>query len=148
VRRANGNGGVVSAYTVADLQLGEEPVEIPVQLCWRESDPYAVRMLFLRGPDESEDVPWLISRDLLAEGLYTPSGIGDIHIAPDGCCEDCDEEFTVIELDTPDGAAVFGFVTEELAAFLQDTYDQCPPGAESLVIDLDVEIEWLLRSNW
>jgi hypothetical protein len=141
------NGPQVWSWTVADLYADSEPAQITVELSWRESDPYAVELLFLVGEDGSEDVPWLVARDLLARGLHTPSGVGDIHIRPAGSCGCCGDDITVIELDTPSGSAEVEFTTTDLSQFLENTYDQCPPGAESLVLDLDTEIALLLEGE-
>jgi Streptomyces sporulation and cell division protein, SsgA len=141
------NGANVRGWTVADQLVAGEPAQVTVELGWRESDPYTVEVLFLVGEDGSEDVPWLLARDLLAQGLHSPSGIGDIHIRPGGSCECCGDDITVIKLTAPSGWAEFGFSTADLSQFLEATYDQCPPGAESLVFDLDTEIALLLEGG-
>jgi hypothetical protein len=141
------NGAQVRGWTVADLHLVGQPAQITVELGWRESDPYAVELLFLIGDDQSADVPWLVDRDLVARGLHTPSGVGDIHIRPGGSCECCGDEITVIELDAPSGSAEFEFSTTDLSEFLEATYDQLPPGPEPLVIDLDTEIALILEGE-
>jgi Streptomyces sporulation and cell division protein, SsgA len=141
------NGAQVSGWTVADLHVVGEPAQITVELGWRECDPYAVELLFLIDDDQTADVPWLVDRDLLARGLHTPSGVGDIHIRPGGSCECCGDDITVIELDTPSGTAEVEFSTTDLSQFLGSTYDQLPPGAESLVLDLDTEIALLLEGE-
>jgi hypothetical protein len=141
------NGANVWSCTVADLYADGEPAQITVELSWRESDPYAVELLFLIGARPGEEVPWLVDRDLLDRGLHTPSGVGDIHIRAGGSCDCCGDEVTVIELVSPDGRAEFGFSTADLSQFLEATYDQLPPGAESLVFDLDTEIALLLEGG-
>jgi hypothetical protein len=141
------NGANVRGWTVADQLVAGEAAQVTVELGWRESDPYAVELLFVVGEDGCEDVPWLVARDLLAQGLHTPSGLGDIHIRPGGSCECCGDEITVIELDAPSGWAEFEFTTTDLSQFLEATYDQCPPGAESLILDLDTEIALLLEGE-
>lgn len=139
-------GWEVSAWIAADWWATTGPTEVPVRLSWHESDPYAVRMLFSGGG--RPEVTWFVSRDLLARGLHTPSGLGDIHVAPSESCPECGEEHLAIELASPSGWAAFEFITEEVADFLEATYDQVPPGAESLVMDVDAEIEWLLGNPW
>jgi len=142
------NGSSVRCFTVADQLSARGVVQVAVRLSWRESDPYAVELVFLVGDSGCDDVGWFLARDLLARGLHTSSGVGDIHVRPDGeCCPDCGQDVTVIELDAPSGCAVFEFLTAELAEFLDATYDQVPPGAESLVIDIDAEIALLLEGE-
>jgi hypothetical protein len=141
------NGATVWSCTVADLYGDSDPAQIMVELGWRESDPYAVEVLFLIGADGSEDVPWLVDRGLLARGLHTASGVGDVHIRPGGSCECCGDDITVIELDAPSGSAEVEFSTTDLSQFLEATYDQLPPGAESLVFELDTEIALFLEGG-
>src|SRR5882757_1571876 len=57
------NGANVRGWTVADQLVAGEPAQVTVQLGWRESDPYAVELLFVVGEDGCEDVPWLVARD-------------------------------------------------------------------------------------
>ena len=44
------------------------------------SDPYAVRMAFHVGTDEP--VEWIFARDLLAAGIESRQGEGDVHVWP------------------------------------------------------------------
>ena len=130
----------VRAETLAYLLCGPAPIWVEVRLSWRPEDPYAVEAVFLTG---CEGARWLLSRDLLAEGLHTEAGIGDVQVMPD----DHDWVNTVVLLDTPSGHACFEFATEALSEFLEATYDEVPLGAESLFIDLDEEIALLLEGE-
>ena len=136
------SAGRVKATTVADLLGTEGLVPVTVHLSWRASDPYAVELLFLAPDPDADDVSWLVARDLLAEGLSWPAGIGDVHVRPDPA--DC--ETTVLVL-SHDGRAEFEFLTEELSEFLHVTYDHIPPGAEYTALDLDTQIAQLLEGE-
>jgi hypothetical protein len=141
------DSGVVRAHTDADLVKGEHACVVAVALSWRAEDPYAVEMVFTRDQgdpaerDWRDGVSWMLSRELLTEGLSSPAGNGDVRVRP----HPGDWDVTVIELHGPAGTAVFEFDAAELQDFLSDTYDQVPDGAEDLVFDLDDEIEWLLN---
>ncbi len=52
---------------------------IDAVLDYRRSDPFAVAMTFVTGEG---DLVWTFGRDLLAEGITTPAGDGDVHVAP------------------------------------------------------------------
>jgi hypothetical protein len=144
------NAGVIRAHTNADLVNGEDVWLVAVSLSWRPDDPYAIEMVFTRDPADPDKrgwrstVGWLMSRELLTEGLSSPAGQGDVRVRP----YPGDWEVTVIELHGPTGSALFEFDTADLADFLDDTYDQVPDGAEDLIADLDDEIEWLLDGAW
>ena len=144
------NAPMLRTYTVAEVWHDEHPAQIQVQLGWRASDPYAVEMLFLVPSDDLDDVTWVVDRDLLAEGLHTPAGIGDIHIRPGaGVYPDCPVELTVVRLADASGwTSEIEFSTEDLSGFLEATYDQIPAGAEHYALDLDTEIEQLLREDF
>lgn len=53
---------------------------IPVELRYEVCDPYAIRMTFHLPGDAP--VTWAFGRELLLDGLNSPSGDGDVHISP------------------------------------------------------------------
>ena len=55
------------------------PMPVEVELGYRADDPHAVTMTFRMGRQETV---WLVSRDLLADGLITTSGAGDVRLKP------------------------------------------------------------------
>jgi hypothetical protein len=133
------NSESVTALVVAQLQGDGEPMPVRVELRWVATDPYAVWVVFQTGRTDAGDVPWVLSRELLAEGLHAPAGIGDVHIHPD----EAELFITVLELSSPSGYALFELDTVDLSEFLELTYDHVPLGAEELFIDLDFEIAML-----
>jgi hypothetical protein len=133
------NSESVTALVVAQLQGHGEPMPVRVELRWDATDPYAVWVVFQTGRTDAGDVPWVLSRELLAEGLHAPAGIGDVHIRPD----EAELFITVLELSSPSGYALFELDTVDLSEFLELTYDHVPLGAEELFIDLDFEIAML-----
>jgi len=119
------------------------------------SDPYAVRMAFHVGTDEP--VEWIFARDLLAAGIDARQGEGDVRVWPSAqsCAEsdglevigDASTEGTVlnIELSSPFGQAHFEAPAQAMAAFLHRTYQIVPAGQESGYIDIEAELNDLLR---
>jgi Streptomyces sporulation and cell division protein, SsgA len=125
-------------------------------------DPYAVRMAFHVGTDEP--VEWIFARDLLAAGIESRQGEGDVQVWPSliSCAEtdDLDVIGTVeteeppgtsgqvlnIELSSPFGQAHFEAPAEAMSAFLARTYQIVPPGQESGYIDIETELNDLFRN--
>src|SRR5688500_5703820 len=55
------------------------PAPVAAELHYEPEDPYAVAVLFHTGQGKVE---WIFARDLLADGLLTSSGEGDILVRP------------------------------------------------------------------
>ncbi|WP_410588127.1 SsgA family sporulation/cell division regulator [Amycolatopsis sp. lyj-23] len=115
--------------------FGAAPRPVPAELEYDTLDPYAVAVVLHAGPSA---VRWLFGRDLLADGLLGRCGDGDVRIGPAG-----DPALVVVELSSPDGAAVLEAPAKEIAAFLDRTYDVVPAGRESDWFDFDEEMEKL-----
>jgi hypothetical protein len=119
------------------------------------SDPYAVRMAFHVGTDEP--VEWIFARDLLAAGIESRQGQGDVQVWPSlmSCAVDDDLDVTGppgaggkvlnIELSSPFGQAHFEAPAQAMSAFLQRTYQIVPAGKESSYLDIETELNDLLR---
>ena len=115
--------------------FGAGPRPVPAELEYDTLDPYAVAVVLHAGANA---VRWLFGRDLLADGLLARCGDGDVRIGPAG-----DPALVVVELSSPDGAAVLEAPAKEIAAFLDRTYDVVPAGSESDWFDFDEEMEKL-----
>ncbi|GAA1956426.1 SsgA family sporulation/cell division regulator [Amycolatopsis minnesotensis] len=122
-----------SAEVVFGLRtFGANPLPVRVELEYDSDDPYAVVAAFHSGRGT---VRWMFSRDLLADGLLAPSGDGDVRISPGA-----DASKIIFELEAPDGAAVLEAPAQELAAFLDRSYEQVPGGDEPEWFDFEAEI--------
>ena len=118
-------------------------------------DPYAVRMAFHVGTDEP--VEWIFARDLLAAGIESPQGEGDVQVWPSlmSCADDDDLDMPGpqesggkilnIELSSPFGQAHFEAPAQAMSAFLQRTYQIVPAGQEGRYMDIETELNDLLR---
>jgi hypothetical protein len=108
-----------------------EPMNVDLQ--YRSDDPHAVTMRFQARDQESI---WLVGRELLADGLLAPTGLGDVRLRPEG------GDVLVLDLFTEDSHAVFHLSAEELDRFLQSTYAAVPAGHE--VVDFELLLKDLL----
>lgn len=113
---------------------------IEAELRYDRFDPYAVTAVFRTG---STQVKWVVSRDLIAEGIYEPSGDGDVHVWP--CLDTHGRAVVVIELRSPDGEALMQTRSDALTSFIASTDAVVPRGTESLLIDVDAVIDGFLR---
>ncbi|HEV2779223.1 MAG TPA: SsgA family sporulation/cell division regulator [Actinophytocola sp.] len=127
---------------VFDLLAPRTPaVPVKVELRYDTRDPYAVVAAFRTG--RAGWVEWVYARDLLADGLIAEAGDGDVRIRP---AVD-DPEVVVIELSSPSGHAVFEASAQELADFLDRTYDVVVPGNEHLWVDVDEALTHLISTD-
>ncbi len=143
-----------SSRTTASAELGlrlivprQTIVPLAASLYYSGSDPYAVRMAFHVGADEP--VEWIFARDLLSAGIKSRQGEGDVQVWPsepaDSDGSGADNIVLNIELSSPFGRAHFEAPVEALAAFLSRTYSIVPAGQESAFVDIESELNDLLR---
>jgi hypothetical protein len=158
-----------SSSTTISAELGlrlvvpqQTIVPLVASMYYSGKDPYAVRMAFHVGTDEP--VEWIFARDLLAAGIESRQGEGDVQVWPSliSCAETdgLDVIGTVeteeppgtsgqvlnIELSSPFGQAHFEAPAEAMSAFLARTYQIVPPGQESGYIDIETELNDLFRN--
>jgi hypothetical protein len=103
--------------------------------------PLIVRVEFLiegGGPR----VVWRIGRDLLHQGLYSMSGVGDVRMWPSRPEE---RDTAWLQLASGDMAALFELPVPPLAEWLEHTYALVPAGGEFAAVDWDVTTQDLLR---
>src|SRR6266853_576613 len=141
-----------SSSTTISAELGlrlvvpqQTIVPLVASMYYSGGDPYAVRMAFHVGTDEP--VEWIFARDLLAAGIESRQGEGDVQVWPSAMsCAGTDEQILNIELSSPFGQAHFEAPARAMSAFLQRTYQIVPAGKESLYIDIEAELNDLLRN--
>jgi hypothetical protein len=117
-------------------------------LRYRSDDPFAVRLAFL-DPDRerggktaaAEGIEWVFARDLLTDGLHTPTGDGDVHVWPFGPGD------LMIELRS--GASTALVITPQSAVrlFLCHSYAIVPAGSEPEHLDLDRSLARLVSQG-
>jgi Streptomyces sporulation and cell division protein, SsgA len=108
---------------------------IQADLVYDASDPYAVTTVFKTGATE---VRWTFGRDLLTEGLYEPTGDGDVHVWP--CLDSDGHAVVIIELCSPDGEALVQARTGDLSSFVERMTAAVQPGHESGHVDVDAAL--------
>lgn len=114
-------------------------IPVPVSLRYVSADPLAVHVHFLPHVfHHDRSMIWTFARDLLAEGLRAPAGIGDVRIWP------CGSFHTIVELDTVEGLAMVRFETAVLRRFLHDSYKVVAAGREETSAALELSLASLL----
>jgi len=152
------SGTTISAELGLKLVVPQQTiVPLVASMYYNGSDPYAVRMAFHVGTDEP--VEWIFARDLLAAGIESRQGDGDVQVWPSpvsvtetggleliGTADPGETGGKVlnIELSSPFGRAHFEAPAEAMAAFLQRTYQIVAAGQESRYIDIETELNDLL----
>lgn len=115
--------------------------EIDTVLGYRSSDPFAVAMTFVTSDGK---LVWTFGRDLLARGIESPVGDGDVHVAP--AIGTRGRAMVSIELSSPDGRLVLQARSSDISDFLARSVAVVPPGAESDYFDVDMLITQVLAS--
>jgi hypothetical protein len=115
-------------------------VPLTASVCYRDDDPYAIRMSFHVGMDDP--VEWLFARDLLAVGMQTPVGDCDVRVWP---APRDDQDVLNISLSSPFGQAHFEAPLGTLSEFLMRTFEVVPLGRECDFIDIEGELRDLHR---
>jgi Streptomyces sporulation and cell division protein, SsgA len=143
-----------SSSTTVSAELGlrlvvpqQTIVPLVASLYYSRNDPYAVRMAFHVGTDEP--VEWIFARDLLSAGIESRQGEGDVQVWPSEPADagegGSDDIVLNIELSSPFGQAHFEAPAEAMATFLKRTYSIVPAGKESGFVDIESELNDLLK---
>lgn len=127
---------------VTDSRNSRAPVEATA--LYSTQDPYAVTFIFKIS--ETESVRWLFARQLLLDGLTSPSGDGDVHLYPGGSGSG---KVVVLELRSPSGHAFFELPATAVTEFLVASWALVPPGEESKFVDIEDELaDFMTRESW
>jgi hypothetical protein len=110
----------------------------PVRSRWsyRADQPFTVVAAFQT--DRNRWVEWTFARDLLVEGLWTATGMGDVRLHP---ATEQGLDMLVVEIESPEGYARLELDHESVSAFLDATAELVPIGEESEHFDVDALIE-------
>jgi hypothetical protein len=128
--------------TVPFISGEVHPAQLVGELVFDPADPYAVRLVV--GADGEPGVTWSFARDLLAEGLYDPTGDGDVLVWP--CLATNGKAVVVIELRSPHGMAMLQTPSRAVQRFVEAVYEAVPAGSESTRIDVDSLVAHLLSA--
>jgi hypothetical protein len=131
---------------VLGLQLvGPRLTNVPLsaRLRYSRDDPYAVHIAF--HVPQGAPVEWLLARDLLAAGISSRAGVGDVTVWPSaGTAARAVGDVLNIEVSSPAGRARLKASATEISDFLRRTYQLIPAGEESEHFDADAELAGLL----
>ena len=105
-------------------------------------DSFDVRTTFGDGAEEY-DSSWLMGRDLLQVGLVQTAGEGDVRVWPSRTSGDV----LFLHLRAPSGEALFEVSRSAVAAFLRQTEELVPVGAEAAALRVDDELAALLSGG-
>ena len=133
---------VSQAVTLELIDPTGAATPLEAELQYDPADPYAVTTVFMTGRSQ---VRWTFGRDLLAAGLYEPSGDGDVHVWP--CLDAEGHAVVIIELCSPDGEALVQARTGDLSGFVDRMHRAVAPGSESEHLDVDTAITALLEAG-
>ncbi len=121
-----------------DDELGR-PMAFIATFAYDELDPYAVAITF---HVPAGDVPWVVARSLLQQGLTDPAGAGDIRLWP--AVDDDGSALVRMAFHSPEGRLQVAVRSRELLAFLCHTWCLVRSGAEPEQFDLDELVSSLL----
>ncbi len=108
-------------------------------LLFDPTDPYAVEMQL---EARAGTVTWTFARELLVEGLYAPSGAGDVQVWP--CLNGAGEAVVIVELISPEGVGVLQASSRRVQEFVSLTLEAVPLGEETTHLPIDNLIGQLL----
>ena len=135
---------ISSELEVCLVLPGQTIVPLVARFFYSHEDPYAISIAFEAGL--TEPVEWIFARDLLAMGIEGREGLGDVTVWPSADSEGgAPGSVLHIELSSPLGQAHFEAPAREISDFLGRTYQIVPAGEESEHIDIEAELNDLLR---
>ncbi|GAB3990142.1 SsgA family sporulation/cell division regulator [Nocardioides marmoraquaticus] len=116
-----------------------EATALEADLVFDPADPFAVTMVFR---NSTQEVRWTFGRELLVEGLYEPTGDGDVHVWP--CLSSNGTAVVIIELCSPDGELLVQAHSRVVNQFVTRMLAAVPDGQESAFVDFDGELARIL----
>ncbi|MGW1544652.1 SsgA family sporulation/cell division regulator [Streptomyces sp. NPDC002309] len=129
---------------VQSVRSFTESVPLRMRLRYASDDPYALRATFADA-EGGASVEWVLSRDVIAEGLAHHAGQGDVRVWPAAVGPGRDVVY--IALNSPAGSALLEAPLRDLRSFVDRTRAMVPPGTESEQFDLDTELAHLLAGR-
>ncbi|MFD5871116.1 SsgA family sporulation/cell division regulator [Streptomyces sp. NPDC060322] len=110
----------------------------PATALYDSSDPYAVQIRFPTLDPRHPATSWTFARELLAKGLDTCAGEGDVHLCPH------DAWWTRLRLRGRTGTALLLLERTPLQRFVDDIYHWVPQGQEHGLLRLDEVLAQIL----
>ncbi|MEU1875221.1 SsgA family sporulation/cell division regulator [Streptomyces sp. NPDC048376] len=123
---------------VVQLQAGDTADRFPVlaHLGYESADPFALTVVFSH--DGRVLARWALDREMVAEGLTRPVGVGDVRLRPESRGMWDELRIELLGDDRGDGgrhrAVVFVWAAA-VEAFLRETHTVVRPGRERVCVD-------------
>lgn len=134
---------VSAELTVGIVAPNQRIVPCVASLGYSSDDPYAVHIVFRIGL--GKPVEWACARELLSAGLEGRDGQGDVTVWPS---VDADDSVVLeIALSSPGGQAHVKASLQEISNFLGRTYALVAAGEETEHLDIQAELDDLLRGT-
>jgi hypothetical protein len=112
-----------------------DATSLEADLVFDPADPFAVTMVFR---NSSQEVRWTFGRELLLEGMYEPTGDGDVHVWP--CLSSDGSAVVIVELCSPDGELLVQAPSRTVNKFVGRMLAVVPDGHENAFVDVDAEL--------
>ncbi len=127
----------VHASLVVQLQAGDaDRFPVLAHLGYDAADPFALTVVFSH--DGRVLARWTLDRQMVADGLTRPVGIGDVRLRPESHGMWDELRIELLGDDRPDGdrhrAVVFVWAAA-VESFLNETYAVVRPGREQVSVD-------------
>lgn len=130
---------ICKAVTFLHVSSEGDVYDIEGEFVYESDDPFGVTLICL---DAESRVRWTFSRDLLIDGVFEPSGEGDVQIWPS---IDADEvAVTHINLISPEGEYLLEIDSREVVHFTTEMLSLIPRNTETDYLDIDAELKTLL----
>lgn len=117
---------------------GGRPIPVNADLRYDSADPYAVCLSL--HTDTARTVDWVFARDLLADGVYRRTGIGDVVVEPIAARR---VDYVRITLRTGTNRFHAQLPARAVLSFVQRTQSIVRLGTEARHLDLDSLIQCL-----
>lgn len=118
------------------LVAGDSSLPVPSTFAYDTDQPLSIQATFHAAGDTVE---WVFARELMDAGLGGDAGLGDVRMWPS---REGDVKVLYVSLNSPKGAALMECNHAAVKAFLDQTYELIPTGAE--FIDMDALLADLL----
>ena len=121
---------VTQFVTLELIDAHGDATPLETELVYNPTDPFAVSATFMTIAGQ---VRWTFSRDLLINGLYEPTGDGDVHVWP--CLDNSGRSVVIIELCSPDGEALVQAAASDITRFVERMTGMVTPGTEAIDVE-------------
>ena len=117
-----------SLFSLTQVTNDGHTLPLDARFRYSQRDPYAVRILFLCG---EQPVEWTFGRELFIDGVYAPTGNGDVKAWP--TLSENGEAHIAFSLRNvrENFVGIYTAPTRDMMLFLDQTLDLVPQGFES-----------------